>query len=135
MSNNTFATKSSCLGGNNVEASSSVFGQVQQAEPAVSQHGSGVGAVIGLFVAGGQPGRVGVGVESQSSSHTRWTKRKVQTQRLSPQKTTPTQPAIQPSTHSQVPVTETKNADGREMGDGIPTQSNATGGASEWFIM
>ncbi|GKB04416.1 hypothetical protein Tco_0832559 [Tanacetum coccineum] len=80
------------FGGNNVEANSSVFRQAQQAEPIVSQHGSGVGAVIGLFVAGGQLGRV-------------------------------------------VLVAETRNADGREMGDGIPTQSSATGGASEWFIM
>ncbi|GJR03650.1 hypothetical protein Tco_0526634, partial [Tanacetum coccineum] len=36
---------------------------------------------------------------------------------------------------SQVPVTETRNADGREMGDGIPTQSSAAGGASEWSFM
>ncbi|GKB38391.1 hypothetical protein Tco_0883333 [Tanacetum coccineum] len=29
-------------------------------------------------------------------------------------------------------VSETRNADGREMGDGVPTQSSAAGGASEW---
>nr|GEX95279.1 transposase, mutator type [Tanacetum cinerariifolium] len=59
----------------------------------------------GLSDAGGQDGSggVSVGVGSQSSSHTRWTKR--------------------------------RNADGKEMGDGIPTQSSATGGASEWSIM
>ncbi|GKA17139.1 hypothetical protein Tco_0696976 [Tanacetum coccineum] len=32
-------------------------------------------------------------------------------------------------------VTETKNADGREMGDGIPTQSSVAGGASEWSFL
>ncbi|GKA72198.1 hypothetical protein Tco_0778414, partial [Tanacetum coccineum] len=32
-------------------------------------------------------------------------------------------------------VTETRNADGREMGDGIPTQSNAAGGVSEWAFL
>ncbi|GJW76725.1 uncharacterized protein Tco_0138407 [Tanacetum coccineum] len=36
---------------------------------------------------------------------------------------------------SQVPVSETKNADGREMGDGIPTQSTIAGGASEWSFL
>ncbi|GKE07287.1 hypothetical protein Tco_1399305, partial [Tanacetum coccineum] len=36
---------------------------------------------------------------------------------------------------SQVPVSETRNADGREMGDGVPTQSSATGGASEWSFL
>ncbi|GKC27232.1 retrotransposon-related protein [Tanacetum coccineum] len=41
----------------------------------------------------------------------------------------------QPSTNSQVSVTETRNADGREMCDGIPTQSNAAGGASEWSVL
>nr|GEU63775.1 hypothetical protein [Tanacetum cinerariifolium] len=36
---------------------------------------------------------------------------------------------------SQIPVTKTKSANGKEMGDGKPTQSSATGGASEWSIM
>ncbi|GJZ98257.1 hypothetical protein Tco_0670710 [Tanacetum coccineum] len=111
--------------------------QAQQAKPAVGQYGSGgsgVGVVIGLSVvdcAGG----AGVGVGSQGSSHTRWTKRRVQTERISPQKITPTQLACQPSTNSQVLVTETTNADGREIGDGIPRQSSAAGGASEWSFM
>ncbi|GKA65817.1 hypothetical protein Tco_0765524 [Tanacetum coccineum] len=48
---------------------------------------------------------------------------------MGPQKRTPTQPASQPSTSSQVPMSETMNADGREMGDGVPTQSSAAGGA------
>ncbi|GJS75721.1 hypothetical protein Tco_0725602 [Tanacetum coccineum] len=30
---------------------------------------------------------------------------------------------------------ETRNVDGREMGDGIPTQSSAAGGASEWSFL
>nr|GFC22165.1 transposase, mutator type [Tanacetum cinerariifolium] len=81
--------------------------------------GVGVGVVIGLFAADGQGGE-GFGVDSQGSSHSRWTKRIVQTERISPQKRTPTQPASQPSTNSQVPVSETRNADEREMGDGIP---------------
>ncbi|GJT07039.1 hypothetical protein Tco_0841501 [Tanacetum coccineum] len=90
----------------------------------------------GLFVAAGEGGAGGVGVASQGSSHSRWTKRRVQTERISPQKRTPTQPASQPSTSSQVPVSETKNADKRKMSDGVPTQSSAAGGASEWsFLM
>ncbi|GJS00217.1 hypothetical protein Tco_0316725 [Tanacetum coccineum] len=117
--------KATCKGqgSNNAKASGSASRQAQQAEPVVSQDGSGgssVGAVIGLSAidcAGG----VGVGVGSQCSSHTRWTKRRVQTLRISLQKTTPTQPASQPSTNSQVLVTETRNADRRELGDGIPT--------------
>ncbi|GKB15470.1 hypothetical protein Tco_0849393 [Tanacetum coccineum] len=56
---------------------------------------------------------VGVGVGSQGLSHIKWIKRRVQTVRISPQKTTPTQPASQPSTNSQVPVTERRNVDGR----------------------
>ncbi|GJR67417.1 ribonuclease H-like domain-containing protein [Tanacetum coccineum] len=54
----------------------------------------------------------------------RWTKRR-----------TPTQPVSQPSNSSQVSVSETRNADGREMGDGVPTQSSVAGGASEWSFL
>ncbi|GJT42296.1 hypothetical protein Tco_0951011 [Tanacetum coccineum] len=123
-------------GGNNAEAGGSASRQAQQTEPIVGQDGSGgsgVGAVLGLSAAGegaaGGPG--GAGVARQGSSRTRWTKRRVQTQRISLQKTTPTQPASQPSTSSQVPVSQIRNADGREIGDGVPTQSSAAGGASE----
>ncbi|GJW90649.1 hypothetical protein Tco_0168202 [Tanacetum coccineum] len=109
-------------------------------EPVVGQDNSGgssVGVVIGLSAADGQGGTggPGVGIGSQGLPHTRWTKRRVQTVRISPQKTNPTRPASQPLTSSQVPVTETKNADGREMGDGIPTQSSTAGGASEWTFL
>nr|GEZ16421.1 hypothetical protein [Tanacetum cinerariifolium] len=65
-------------------------------------YGSGVSDVICLSVAGGQPGRARVGVGVQNSSPYRWTKRRVQAQRLSLQKRTPTQPASQPSSHSQL---------------------------------
>ncbi|GKA84647.1 heat stress transcription factor B-4-like protein [Tanacetum coccineum] len=122
-------------GGNNAEASGSVSGQAQQIEPVVGQDGlgrSGAGAVIGLSAGGGEGG---AGVASQGSSHSRWTKRIVQTERISPQKRTPTQPARQPSTSSQVPVSKTRNANGREMGDGVPTQSSAAGGTSEWSFL
>nr|GEU50190.1 reverse transcriptase domain-containing protein [Tanacetum cinerariifolium] len=81
--------------------------------------GSSAGAVIGLSAA------VGEGVASQGSSHSRWKKRIVQTERISPQKRTLTQPASQPSTSSQVPMSETRNADGREIGDDVSTQSSA----------
>ncbi|GKA87481.1 hypothetical protein Tco_0809245 [Tanacetum coccineum] len=100
--------------------------------------GSGVGVVIGLSDAAGQVGAGGpgdAGVGSQVSSHSRWTKRRVQTERISPQKRTLTQPASQPSASSQVRVSETKNVDGREIGDGIPTQSSAADGASEWSLL
>ncbi|GJX85627.1 mutator type transposase [Tanacetum coccineum] len=121
--------------GNNAEGSGSASRQAQQTEPAVGQDGSGgsgAGVVIGLSAAAGEGGAGdpgGAGVASQGSSHTRWTRRRVQTERISPQKRTPTQPANQPSTSSQVPVSQTRNADGREMGDGVPTQSSAAGGA------
>ncbi|GKC25071.1 heat stress transcription factor B-4-like protein [Tanacetum coccineum] len=105
-------------GGNNAEAGGSASRQAQQIEPAVGQDGSG-----------------GSGVTRQGSSCTRWTKRRVQTERISPQNTTPTQPASQPSTSSQVPVSQTRNADGKEMGDGVPTQSSAAGGVSEWSFL
>nr|GEV97667.1 hypothetical protein [Tanacetum cinerariifolium] len=100
--------------------------------------GSGVGAVIGLSVAAGEGGTSdpgGAGVASQGLSHTRWTRRRVQTERISPKKRTPTQPASQPSTSSQVPVSQIRNKDGREMGDGVLTQSSAAGGASEWSFL
>ncbi|GKC10424.1 hypothetical protein Tco_1007206 [Tanacetum coccineum] len=34
-----------------------------------------------------------------------------------------------------VGMSETRNADGKEIGDGIPTQSSAAGGASEWSFL
>ncbi|GJU14609.1 heat stress transcription factor B-4-like protein [Tanacetum coccineum] len=128
-------------GGNNAEGSGSASRQAQQIEPGVGQDGSGrsgAGAVICLFDATGEGGAGdpgGAGVASQGSSHTRWTRRRVQTERISPQKRTPTQPASQPYTSSEVPVSQTRNADGREMGDGVPTQSSAAGGASEWSFL
>ncbi|GJZ60896.1 heat stress transcription factor B-4-like protein, partial [Tanacetum coccineum] len=77
---------------------SSASRQAQQAEPAVGQDGSGrssVGTVIGLSDAdgAGTAGGASVGVGSHGSSHSRWKKRIVQTERMSPQKRTPTQPA------------------------------------------
>ncbi|GKB69200.1 hypothetical protein Tco_0930612 [Tanacetum coccineum] len=106
MSNNTFATQASCPGDNNAEGSGSASRQAQQTELAIGQDGlggSGAGDVIGLSVAAseggaGDPG--GAGVANQGSSHTRWTRRIVQTERISLQKRTPTQPANQPSTSS-----------------------------------
>ncbi|GJR51675.1 hypothetical protein Tco_1402196 [Tanacetum coccineum] len=61
----------------------------------IGQDGSGrsdVGPVIGLSIADGQGGAGGpggAGVGSQGSSHTRWTKKRVQTERISPQKELP----------------------------------------------
>ncbi|GJS79515.1 crooked neck-like protein 1 [Tanacetum coccineum] len=149
---NTGHNKATCKGQgrkattgvNNAEASGSASRQEQQIKPIVVQDGSGgsgVGAVIGLSAAAGEggaggPGGAGIaGGASQGSSHTRWTNRIVQTERISPQKRTPTQPKSQPSTSSQVPVSQTRNADGREIGDGVPTQSSAAGGASEWSFL
>nr|GFB24684.1 hypothetical protein [Tanacetum cinerariifolium] len=77
-------------GGNNAKASGSASRKAQQTKHVVGQDGSGrsgVGAVIGLSAANcqggaggaGSPGGVGVGVGSQGSSHTRWTRRRVQT--------------------------------------------------------
>ncbi|GJS79518.1 hypothetical protein Tco_0729399 [Tanacetum coccineum] len=109
----------------------------KERKPVVGQDGLGgpgvgVGVVIGLSAAAGEGG---AGVASQGSSHSRWTKRRVQTERISPQKGTPTQPASQPSTSSQAPVSEPRNADGREMGNGVPTQSSVTSGASKWSFL
>ncbi|GKC92819.1 heat stress transcription factor B-4-like protein [Tanacetum coccineum] len=128
--------KATCKGqgGNNSRANGSASRQAQQAKLVVSQDGSGgsgVGDVIGLSVVDGASVAgstcVGVGVGSQGSSHSRWTNRIVQIVRISSQKRTP----IQLSTNSQVPVSETRNADEIKMGDGIPTQSSAAGGTSE----
>ncbi|GJY85627.1 hypothetical protein Tco_0499653 [Tanacetum coccineum] len=77
-------------------------------------------------------GEGGAGVASKGSSHTRLTKRRVQTERISPQKRTPTQPASQPFTSSQVLVSETRNADRIEMGDGVTNAVKHSSGASEW---
>nr|GEW79529.1 hypothetical protein [Tanacetum cinerariifolium] len=69
-------------GGNNVEASGSASRQTQEAKPTVGQDGtggSGADAIIGLSVAAGKRGASGpngVGVASQGSSHSRWTKRR-----------------------------------------------------------
>nr|GEY50024.1 crooked neck-like protein 1 [Tanacetum cinerariifolium] len=127
---NTGHNKATCkgLGGNNAEASGSASRQVQQTEPIAGQDGSGgsyAGAVIGLFIAAGEGGQGGTGVARQGSSHSRWTKSRVQTERISPQKRTPTQTTSQPSTSSQVPLSKTRIVDGREKGDGVPTQSSA----------
>ncbi|GJX18946.1 crooked neck-like protein 1 [Tanacetum coccineum] len=138
---NTGHNKATCKGqgqkattsGNNVEASDSASRQAQQTNPAVGQDvlgGSCAGTVIGLSATAGEGSAGDPGGASQGSSQTRWTERRVQTERISPQKRTPTQTASQPSTSSQ-----TRNADGREMGDGVPTQSSATGGASEWSFL
>ncbi|GKA87572.1 hypothetical protein Tco_0809336 [Tanacetum coccineum] len=98
---NTRHTKATCKGqgGNNAEA-------------------NGLSVAAGEGGAGG-PG--GAGVASQGSSYSRSTKRRVQSERIGLQKRTPTQPTSQPSISSQVPMSETRNADGREMGDGVPT--------------
>ncbi|GKD64463.1 crooked neck-like protein 1 [Tanacetum coccineum] len=91
-------------GGNNAKGSGSASRQAQQTERAVGQDGSGgsgVGVVIGLSATAGKGGACdpgGVGVAGQGSSRTRWTRRRVQTERISLQKRTPTQPANQPST-------------------------------------
>nr|GEY42561.1 hypothetical protein [Tanacetum cinerariifolium] len=90
MSNNTFATQASCPGGNNAEGSGSASRQAQQIEPGFSQDGSGrlgVGDIIGLSAVAGEGGAGdpgGAGVANQGSSHTRWTRRRVQTERISP---------------------------------------------------
>ncbi|GKC22481.1 crooked neck-like protein 1, partial [Tanacetum coccineum] len=110
---NTRHNKATCKGqgGNNEEAIGSASRQAQQIEHVVGQDGSGgSGAcdVIGLSTAAGEGG---AGVASKGSSHTRLTKRRVQTEIISPQKRTPTQPA--PFTSSQVLVSETRNADRR----------------------
>ncbi|GJY09241.1 hypothetical protein Tco_0377426, partial [Tanacetum coccineum] len=72
------------IGGNNAEASGSASRHAQQTEPAIGQDGSGgsgVGVVIGLYVAASKGGAGGA---SQSLSHSRWTRRRVQTERISP---------------------------------------------------
>ncbi|GJY76440.1 shikimate O-hydroxycinnamoyltransferase [Tanacetum coccineum] len=71
---------------NNAEASGRSSRQAQQTELAVCQDGSGgsgAGVVIGLSADASQ---VGASAASQGSSHSKWTKSRIQTQRLSPQK-------------------------------------------------
>ncbi|GJS29338.1 hypothetical protein Tco_0489958 [Tanacetum coccineum] len=150
MSNKTFVTQASCLGkeqplhvnlqkpGTQSRQACKIKGDTGQRHQQVWAKMSGASGVhLGLSAAAGEGGAGGVGgiggigVAIQGSSHSIWTKRRVQTEKISPQKRTPTQPTSQPSTSSQVLVSEIRNADGREMGDGVPTQSSATGGASE----
>ncbi|GJY03175.1 hypothetical protein Tco_0361327 [Tanacetum coccineum] len=104
------ANKYQVSGGNNAEANGSASRQAQQTEPAVGQDcsgGSGVGVVIGVSAADGQGGAGGASGAG----------------------------GVGVGVGSQVPATETKNADEREMGDGILTQSSAAGGASEWSFL
>nr|GEX17422.1 hypothetical protein [Tanacetum cinerariifolium] len=77
--------------------------------------GSGAGAIIGLSVAAGKGGAGdpgGAGVASQGSSHTRWTRGRFSNA-----------------------VSQTRNEDGREIGNGVPTQSSVAGSASEWSFL
>nr|GEU45422.1 hypothetical protein [Tanacetum cinerariifolium] len=130
MSNKTFATKSSLadrlfcnIDGNNVEASSNASRQAQQAEPVVGQDASGgssVGQVPNAYGSG-----VGVVIDVQREEYKK--KDLVHEKELPFNLKVKLQPIVQ--------VTETRNADGREMGDGIPTQSSAVAGASEWAIL
>ncbi|GKA92268.1 hypothetical protein Tco_0814193 [Tanacetum coccineum] len=123
MSNNTFATKASCPGKeepllvNHVETLDTIR---KHSNDKVATMQKPIVVHLGLSAAAGQGG-AGIGVGSQGSSHSRWTKRRVQTKKISLQKRTPTQPASQPSTNSQVPLSEIRNEYGRIMGDGIPT--------------
>ncbi|GKA51169.1 hypothetical protein Tco_0744365, partial [Tanacetum coccineum] len=118
-------------------------------EPVVGQDGSGgssAGVVIGLSIAAGQggaggPGDVGVGSQGDNNAEASGSASRQAQQ---------TEPAVgqdglggssdgavigQPFTSSQVLVSETRNADGREMGDGVPTHSSAAGGATEWSFL
>ncbi|GJX66467.1 heat stress transcription factor B-4-like protein [Tanacetum coccineum] len=96
-------------GGNNAEASGSVSGQAQQIEPVVGQDGlGGSGAVcIGLLLVVVR----GACVASQGSS------------------------IVEDKRIFSSPVELNKECNGREMGDGVPTQSSAAGGASEWSFL
>ncbi|GJS86928.1 hypothetical protein Tco_0769564 [Tanacetum coccineum] len=112
-------------------------GNTRHNKETCKEQGGNNAEVSGLSTAGegGAGGPGGAGVASQGSSHSRWTKRRVQIERISSQKRTLTQPVSQSSTSSQVPMSEKRNADGKEMGDGVPTQSSAAGGASEWYFL
>nr|GEU32582.1 hypothetical protein [Tanacetum cinerariifolium] len=112
--------------GNNLEASGSASRQAQQTEPSAGQDGSGglgVGVVIiclllMMKVVQVFPVKVHPIVDGQRVKYK---------QKEFVYKKTPTQPASQPSTSSQVPVSETRNTEGREIGYGVPTQSSAAG--------
>ncbi|GJZ14587.1 hypothetical protein Tco_0550264 [Tanacetum coccineum] len=107
------------VGDNNAEGSGSASRQAQQTQHAIDQDGSsgsGFSAVLGLSTAGegaaGCPGGHDAG-EGEGAAGV----------------------ARQGSSRSQVPVSQTRNADRREMGDGVPTQSSTAGGASEWSFL
>ncbi|GJT87633.1 heat stress transcription factor B-4-like protein [Tanacetum coccineum] len=106
-------------GGNNAEGSGSASRQAQQTQPTVDQDGSGGSGfcvVLGLSAAGegaaSGPGGHDAGEGKGAAGVAR-----------------------QGSSRSQVPMSQTRNADGREMGDGVPTQLSAAGGASEWSFL
>lgn len=126
-------------GRNNAEASGSAARQGGQEEPAAGpgvasdQHasrdsvvagpnvasgqGGAVGQVGTVGIAGAASGQVGAAVASQGSTKTRWTKKRVQTERTSPKKGSQTKTAGRPRTRSRA-----------ALGDAIPTQSSAAGG-------
>ncbi|GKD80801.1 hypothetical protein Tco_1347640, partial [Tanacetum coccineum] len=97
-------------GGNNVEASGSASGQAQQTKPVVGQDGSGwimwLVIVIGLSAT-----RKEEPLHCQSCGN------------------------IRHNTATCKGQGRRAITDGREMGDGVPTQSSAAGGASEWSFM
>ncbi|GKB18782.1 hypothetical protein Tco_0852705 [Tanacetum coccineum] len=92
-------------GGNNAEGSGSASRKAQQTEPAVGQDGSGGSGVGAVLGLSAAGGEGGAGDPCGAG------------------------------VASQVLVSQTRNADGREIGDGVPTQSSAAGGASEWFFL
>ncbi|GJX22185.1 heat stress transcription factor B-4-like protein [Tanacetum coccineum] len=94
-------------GGNNAEACGSASRQAQQIEPIIGQDGLG-GLGVGVVIGlSTTAGEGGAGGPGGAGG------------------------ASQGLSH----MSEIRNADGREIGDGVPTQSSAAGGASEWSFL
>ncbi|GKB72122.1 crooked neck-like protein 1 [Tanacetum coccineum] len=94
-------SRKATTGGNNAEASGSTSRQAQQTELVVGQDGSGGPGAGAVIGLSTATGEGGAGGLGGAG------------------------------VASQVLVSETRNADGREMGDDVPTQSSAASGASE----
>ncbi|GJX55400.1 hypothetical protein Tco_0285297, partial [Tanacetum coccineum] len=92
-------------GGNNAEGSGSASRQAQQTEPIVGQYGSSGSGASVVLGLSAATGEGGAGDPYGAG------------------------------VASQVRVSQTRNEDEREMGDGVPIQSSAVGGASEWSFL
>ncbi|GKG21812.1 hypothetical protein Tco_0384407, partial [Tanacetum coccineum] len=96
------------VGGNNAEANGIAFGQAEQVELVVGQDGSGVVQVPNAY-GSGVGVVIGLSVVGGQPGYA--------------------SVGVGSRSSSHMQVTKPRNAYGRQIGDGLPTQSSATAGA------